>query len=422
MVANKLPMLLAGLTALVPAGVLAGDEMLQCADKKGDPAIYRKGECQPLDDPTRPAGYVPQPGSGGTSASGGDAAARAEVEELRRRLEESNDRHFLEVEELRKKLEEVKEKKGEADTLRDEVEDLKRRLTEATEQHFEEVETIRKELVEAREKEQAKQQERIEAAKAKEALSVNTTRFEEMPPLGAPGPWRVTQIVVPAQGGAGKSTPMTATINGVRYHVGERVDGGGVVKGIQRDRVVMLHDGREYEVQFHKKSHALMAGRVGVVPLKRSFGDAYIVKIRINNNMEIDAILDTGASVVSLPEDVVLWLRRSGTLKPNDYLGKGKVSIADGSVKDSKEYLIRYLRVGDMEVRNVIALEIVGEKGDGKNKDEKKDKDKKDDNPKKEEEKPDVLEVQHVLLGINVLKELGRWRIDHANDLLIVER
>ncbi len=422
MVADKLPMLLAGLVALVSAGALAGDEMMQCADRKGDPAIYRKGECQPLDDPTRPAGYVPQPGSPGATAAGGDAAGRAEVEDLRRRMEEANDRHFLEVEELRKKLEEVKEKKGEADGLRDEVEDLKRRLIEAGEQHFEEVETIRKELVEVKEKERAKQEERTEAAKAQESLSINTTRLEEMPPLGAPGPWRVTQILVPAQGVGGKSMPMSATINGVRYRVGERVDGGGVVKGIQRDRVIMLHDGRDYEVLFHKKPHAVMAGRVGVVPLKRSFGDAYIVKIRINNNMEIDAILDTGASVVSLPEDVVLWLRRTGTLKPDDYLGKSKVSIADGSVKDSKEYLIRYLRVGDMEVRNVIALEILGEKGEGKDKDDKKDTDKKDDKPKKEEEKPDVLEVRHVLLGINVLKELGRWRIDHANDLLIVER
>ncbi|MBF0126489.1 MAG: aspartyl protease family protein [Magnetococcales bacterium] len=386
----------------------AGGEILQCADRQGEPAIYRKGECQPLDDPTVPPGQVSRSGH----PLGG-------LEELKNKMEEANDRHFLEVEELKRKLEEVKEKKGEDDALKGELAELRKKLAEAMEQHFEEVETIRKELVAAKERD--KEKKRVENAPKEGGLGVNASRPEEMTPLGSPGPWSVSQILVPARGAADRGDESFAMINGYRYRLGERVDGGGVVKGIASDRVIMLHGNREYVVPFNKKTHALVAGQLGVVPLTKEKSGTYRLKLRINNNQEIDAVLDTGSSTVLLPEDVVTWLRRSGTLKPQDFMGKVKAVIADGSIVDGRRFMIRYLRVGDMELRDVEGVELASEKKEEKkSNDDKGSKDNQD--PGKDESKPDILEVKQPLFGINALTKLGRWRIDHQNDQLIVDR
>jgi aspartyl protease family protein len=50
---------------------------------------------------------------------------------------------------------------------------------------------------------------------------------------------------------------------------------------------------------------------------------------------------------------VVLTLMRTGTLKPDDFLGTQTYRMADGSTVPSKVFRIRSLKVGDKVIENV---------------------------------------------------------------------
>jgi hypothetical protein len=47
----------------------------------------------------------------------------------------------------------------------------------------------------------------------------------------------------------------------------------------------------------------------------------YQVPIRLNDTITLDAIVDSGASDVSVPADVVLTLIRSKTISQEDFIG-----------------------------------------------------------------------------------------------------
>ncbi|MBF0627344.1 MAG: clan AA aspartic protease [Magnetococcales bacterium] len=360
---------------ILPCWVQA--EVLQCSDGKGDATIFRKGECQTLEDPTVPSGA---PSSSPASAAAG-TGKRVKGGDL-----------------------------PDVEALKKEFEDVKRKLLDIRDVGRHEINPVKKE--------------------------------EELR-LTSPGPWMVSETLVPAAGEEVRGFEKSALINGHRYRLGERVD-GGVIKEIARDRVVMLHDNKETVVPFNKITHPTLYGRVGTVPLTRHANGMYTLKVRINNNQEIEAMLDTGATALALPEDVVTWLLRSGTLKKSDLLGGVKAITADGSVIDSDAVQIASLRVGDMEIKDVRGLVIPAsgnkgksdsgdkkkqndsekerEKGDKKNKDD----DQNDGKEASSEKKPDRKWIDKIvvqpLFGINELKRLGKWRIDHFNDQLIVEQ
>ncbi|MBF0271276.1 MAG: retroviral-like aspartic protease family protein [Magnetococcales bacterium] len=356
-------MTLCALLNTAPVG--ATEEIIQCSDGKGgDPALFRKGECQPVGDPTVPPGQR----SHGSAAS--SRGADPELDDLRKNLDE-----------------------------------IKKKMTDLGEVGRYEIHPVGKD-------------ETIRTA--------------------TPGPWKVSQILVPTAGEDVRGFVKSALINGYRYRLGEQVD-GGVVREIARDRVIMAHDGRETVVPFDKLTHATLFGRVGVVPLKRDPSGIYLINVRINNNQEIEAVLDTGSSNLALPEDVVSWLVRSGTLKKSDLIGTAKSRIADGSMIDSTVFKVASLRVGDMELKDVEGFSLPPQKKDKesekeKNKDKDKDKDKEkspDISPKAgdpdssgsgKEDLLDISALNRPLFGIQDLKRLGRWRIDHLSDQLIVER
>ncbi|MBF0189711.1 MAG: retroviral-like aspartic protease family protein [Magnetococcales bacterium] len=344
--------------------LVAGEPIVQCSDGKGgDPSLFRRDECQVVGDPTVPDG---------ARASGMAAGKQAEDSDLN---------------------------------------DLKKEL-----------DAIKKKMIDLGEVGR---------------YEINPVGRDEEFMLSTPGPWKVSQILVPAEGEERvRSFEKSALINGYRYRPGERVD-GGVVREIARDRVIMAHDGRETVVPFDKLTHATQFGQVGAVPLKRDPSGLYLLKVRINNNQEIEAVLDTGSSMLALPEDVVSWLVRSGTLKKSDLVGKAKSRIADGSVVDSSVFKIASLRVGDMELKDVEGLSLPARKKDKesekeKGKDQDKDREKSPDASSKAGDpdasgngKEDILDrdaLNRPLFGIQDLKRLGRWRIDHVNDRLIVER
>ncbi|NGZ05420.1 MAG: hypothetical protein G8237_03610 [Magnetococcales bacterium] len=342
--------------------------MVQCSDVKGGQTLFRPGECQTLEDPTEPPETAGKPASPSSSTRTPTRSGSSEIESLKKEFEE-----------------------------------VKRKLIDLRDVGRHEINPA------------AKQEE-----------------LRNRPA----GPWKVSQTMVPALGEDERGFVKSAMINGHRYRLGERVD-GGVVKEIARDRVIMQHDDKETVVPFNKITHPTQFGRVGTVPLIRDVYGMYTLKMRLNNNQEITAVVDTGASALLLPEDVVTWLLRSGTLKRSDSLGGAKVIIADGSMVDAEVFKIASLRVGDLELKDVRGISIPAGKKEkrkdsdkNKNKDKDKDKDKEkndaDKDDQKEEGKSDKklfeTELLTPLFGINELKRLGKWRIDHFNDQLIVEQ
>ncbi|MBF0261829.1 MAG: aspartyl protease family protein [Magnetococcales bacterium] len=242
-----------------------------------------------------------------------------------------------------------------------------------------------------------------------------------------PGPWHVTEILVPAKGEADQGYAPSAIINGQRRLVGDTVD-GGVVGKIHRDRVVIRHEGRETVVPFDRTTHAAPPGRVGVVPLKRHPSGVYLLKLRINDNPEFEAVLDTGASDLALPPEVVTWLVRTGSLRKEHLLGKGKARLADGSEHDTRYLLLSKLRIGDMELKGVPVIEIPKKQDKSDGAGDKEDKGGQigpgsgEADKKNKEEKIDPEALLQPLFGIKPLERLGRWRIDHGAGQLIVER
>ena len=66
-------------------------------------------------------------------------------------------------------------------------------------------------------------------------------------------------------------------------------------------------------------------------------------------------MIDTGATDVSIPGDVVLTLVRTGTVAATDFTGQRTYVLADGSKLPSLQFTLRQLRVGNEVIRNVAA-------------------------------------------------------------------
>jgi predicted aspartyl protease len=79
----------------------------------------------------------------------------------------------------------------------------------------------------------------------------------------------------------------------------------------------------------------------------------YVVPVLINNAITLNFIIDSGASDVSIPADVVLTLIRTGTLRQTDFLGTKIYTLADGSQFPSRTFRIRSMKVGDRVVENI---------------------------------------------------------------------
>lgn len=97
-----------------------------------------------------------------------------------------------------------------------------------------------------------------------------------------------------------------------------------------------------------------LSGSESVVMLK-SDGGGFTVPVTINGALTLDFIVDSGASDVTIPADVILTLMRTGTIRQSDFVGTRTYTLADGSTVPSPTLIIRTLKVGDREVQNVMA-------------------------------------------------------------------
>jgi clan AA aspartic protease (TIGR02281 family) len=79
------------------------------------------------------------------------------------------------------------------------------------------------------------------------------------------------------------------------------------------------------------------------------------VPVVINGKTSLNFTIDSGATDVSIPANIFFSLTRAGIVSPQDFLDKRAYTLADGSTELSQRFRIRSLRVGDLELRDVIA-------------------------------------------------------------------
>ena len=85
----------------------------------------------------------------------------------------------------------------------------------------------------------------------------------------------------------------------------------------------------------------------------RTAGGAYVVPVLINSSITLDFFVDSGASDVTIPADIVLKLIQTGTVSGEDFIGRQTYRLADGSTMPSAIFRIRSLQVGDKVLENV---------------------------------------------------------------------
>jgi hypothetical protein len=90
------------------------------------------------------------------------------------------------------------------------------------------------------------------------------------------------------------------------------------------------------------------------VQLKADHG-TFVVPVVLNDRITLPFTLDSGAADVSIPEDVFTTLVRAGTISKGDLRDLRNYQLADGTQTTYRQFLIRSMRVGDVELRNVTA-------------------------------------------------------------------
>jgi clan AA aspartic protease (TIGR02281 family) len=80
-----------------------------------------------------------------------------------------------------------------------------------------------------------------------------------------------------------------------------------------------------------------------------------IAPVIINNALKLNFIVDSGASDVSIPADVFASLVQANTVTQADITGNRNYKNADGEVFQSKTFVIRSLRIGNIEAPSVQA-------------------------------------------------------------------
>jgi clan AA aspartic protease (TIGR02281 family) len=124
--------------------------------------------------------------------------------------------------------------------------------------------------------------------------------------------------------------------------------------------------------------------------LLASTGGVLVAPVVVNNSMKLNFLVDSGASDVSIPSDVFSSLLRSGAITQADITGSRQFVDANGDTSRAKVFVIRSLKVGNVEVSRVEA---------------------------------DVAPVNApLLLGQSFLKRFKSWSIDNATQELILRR
>lgn len=87
--------------------------------------------------------------------------------------------------------------------------------------------------------------------------------------------------------------------------------------------------------------------------LKRE-GGVLVLPVQVNDRITLDFTIDSGAADVVIPADVFSTLSRTGTITSKDMMASQVYELADGSRHEARRFRIRSLRIGNLELRNIV--------------------------------------------------------------------
>ena len=115
---------------------------------------------------------------------------------------------------------------------------------------------------------------------------------------------------------------------------------------------------------------------------------AFVVPVVLNDVLTAKFIVDSGAADVSITEDMVSTLMKSGTMTGADLLGTKTYMLADGTMKQGKTYRMASIRIGGMVMHDVTVR---------------------------------IAEANSsLLLGQSFLRRLKSWSLDNARQVMII--
>ena len=125
-----------------------------------------------------------------------------------------------------------------------------------------------------------------------------------------------------------------------------------------------------------------------VVRLDSAEGELFAVPVVVNEKTVLRFTIDSASSDVSISENVFSTLMRTGALNPEDMIDTQNYRLANGTEQKSLRFRFRSLRVGNVQLRDVIGS-IVTQDGD-------------------------------LLLGQSFLSRLKSWSIDNQRHMLLL--
>ena len=134
---------------------------------------------------------------------------------------------------------------------------------------------------------------------------------------------------------------------------------------------------------------ALTANRADAesILLKREAG-VLVLPVQVNDRITLDFTIDSGAADVVIPADVFSTLSRTGTITSKDMMDSRVYELADGSRQEARRFRIRSLKIGNLELRNIVGS-VTPAGGT-------------------------------LLLGQSFLSHLPSWSIDNRHGLLVI--
>jgi clan AA aspartic protease (TIGR02281 family) len=115
---------------------------------------------------------------------------------------------------------------------------------------------------------------------------------------------------------------------------------------------------------------------------------AFVVPVVLNDVITAKFIVDSGAADVSITEDMVSTLIKSGTMTGADLLGNKTYMLADGTMLQGKIYRMASMRVGELVMKDVTVRIAAANSS--------------------------------LLLGQSFLRRLKSWSMDNARQVMII--
>ena len=115
---------------------------------------------------------------------------------------------------------------------------------------------------------------------------------------------------------------------------------------------------------------------------------AFVVPVVLNDVLTAKFIVDSGAADVSITEDMVSTLMKSGTMTGTDHLGSKTYMLADGTMLQGKIYRMASVRIGGMVMEDVTVRIAAANSS--------------------------------LLLGQSFLRRLKSWSMDNARQVMII--